>query len=228
MIISRKRNISPLSVKIEGTALEQCKTYKYLGVIIDENLNWKSHIEYICGKISRAVGGLATLRHCTNIEILREVYFALINSYVRYGITAWGNASESTLQPLNVLINKAVRIMTFAPYGPLDIKPIYKELEFLDIHQTFLLEMGKFMYKKKKNLLPVNIANHFELESAVQHRYNLRNRQNITPKFNNKSATGAKSFQIEGEKLWNVLPPYLKSCDSLNIFKKLYKSHLLD
>ena len=221
MIISRKRNISPLSIRIEGNTLEQCKTYKYLGVIIDENLNWKSHIEYICGKISRAVGSLATLRHCTNIEILREVYFALINSYVRYGITAWGNASESTLQPLNVLINKAVRIMTFAPYGPLDIKPIYKELEFLDIHQTFLLEMGKFMYKKKKNLLPVNIANHFELESAVQHRYNLRNRQNITPKFNNKSGTGAKSFQIEGEKFWNVLPPYLKSCDSLNIFKKI-------
>ena len=110
----------------------------------------------------------------------------------------------------------------------LDLKPIYKELEFLDIHQTFLLEMGKFMYKKKKNLLPVSIANHFELESTAQHSYNLRNRQNSTPKFNNKTATGAKSFQIEGEKFWFELPPYLKNCDSLSIFKKIYKSYLLD
>ena len=147
MIITRKRNISPISVKIDGTTLDQCKTYKYLGVMFDENLNWKSHIE----KISRAVGSLATLRHCTNIEILREVYFALIDSYVRYGITAWGNASENTLQPLKVLINKAVRIMTFAPYGPLDLKPIYKELEFLDILQTFLLDGEIYVQKDEES-----------------------------------------------------------------------------
>ena len=84
------------------------------------------------------------------------------------------------------------------------------------------------MYKKKKNLLPVNVANHFELESAAQHSYNLRNRQNNALKFNIKSATGAKAFQIEGEKFWTALPPYLKNCDSLNIFKRLYKSYLLE
>ena len=83
--------------------------------MFDKDLNWKSHIEYISGKISKSVGGLAMLRHRTSISVLREVYHALVNSYVKYGLLIWGNACESALQPLNTLLNKVVRIITFAP-----------------------------------------------------------------------------------------------------------------
>ena len=73
------------------------------------------------------------MRHRTSLCVLREVFFALIYSYIKYGILVWGNASETTLEPLKVLVNKAVRIITFAPFGPLDLKPIYRELVFLDL-----------------------------------------------------------------------------------------------
>ena len=116
--------------------------------------------------------------HRTSVAVLREVYHALVDSYVKYGILAWGNASDSTLQPLNVLLNKVIRIITFAPYGPLDLKPIYQELEFLNLHQTFLYERGKFMFKRKKDLLPTIIASYFDSEILSNHSYNLRNRRN--------------------------------------------------
>lgn len=103
MVITNKRNIPPLSIRLHDKELDECNTYKYLGVIFDKDLNWKSHIEYISGKISHAVGCLAKLRHCVDTEILREVYYALIHSYVRYGILAWGNISESGMQPINNL-----------------------------------------------------------------------------------------------------------------------------
>ena len=48
MIITRKRTLNPISVLIDNIPLEQCSSYKYLGVIFDKNLNWKDHIEYIC------------------------------------------------------------------------------------------------------------------------------------------------------------------------------------
>ena len=129
MIVTNKRNITPMSIHIQDTELGECESYKYLGVIFDRKLNWKAHIDYICGKISRTVGCLAKLRHSVDIETMREVYHALIHSYVRYGIIAWGNSSDSGIKPLSSLLNKAIRIMTFAPFGPLDLKPIYKELE---------------------------------------------------------------------------------------------------
>ena len=94
MIITNKKTIPSISVKVESSELEKCNHYKYLGVFIDKDLCWKKHIEYICSKISKACGALARLRHCVNTEIMKNVYYALVHSYIRYGILVWGNASE--------------------------------------------------------------------------------------------------------------------------------------
>ena len=66
--------------------------------------------------------------------------------------------------------------MTFAPFGPLDLEPIYQELGILNLNQTFLLERGKFMCKKKHNLLPTAIADYFAPETPTERQYNLRSR----------------------------------------------------
>ena len=124
-------------------------------------------------------------------------------------------------------MNKAVRIITFAPFGPLDLQPVYRELEFLTLNQTFLFERGKFMYKEKKNLLPTTIANYFELSPPNEHRYNLRTRRNNSTTFHCNTINGQKSIQNEGEILWRELPQYLKDIDSKISFKKFYKSHLI-
>ena len=51
MVISNKKSISKeLRISINDSTLEQCDRYKYLGVMIDKNLTWKSHIEHISTK----------------------------------------------------------------------------------------------------------------------------------------------------------------------------------
>jgi len=137
MIITNKKNVKCLSIGINGTLLESCDHYKYLGVVVDKNLSWKPHVEYICKKISKACGSMARLRYSMNTNVLVEVYHSLIHSYLRYGIMVWGNASESTLQPLKCLINRAVRIITFAPFGRVDLEPIYGYLKILDVEKVF-------------------------------------------------------------------------------------------
>ena len=86
MIITKKKNICPILMKINGVELKQCLSYKYLGVHFDKDLSWGPHIEYLCSKLSKTCGVMAALRNRVCIEILREVYHALIHSYVRYGI----------------------------------------------------------------------------------------------------------------------------------------------
>ncbi len=113
MIISRKRRIPPISIEIKSTPLEQCNSYKYLGIFIDKDLNWSTHIEYITKKVLKACGAIAKLRHYVDIDILKNVYFSLVHSYVRYGISVWGKASSSALSSLHSAIHKVLRIMTF-------------------------------------------------------------------------------------------------------------------
>ena len=124
MIVSNKRSIPELLIKVNNTPLKSCDSYKYLGVMIDKNLNWKSHVKYISTKISKACGALTKLRNCVSIDVLKNVYHALVHSYLRYGILVWGHAAPTVLKPLEILANKAIRIMTFAPFGAVDLKPV--------------------------------------------------------------------------------------------------------
>ena len=49
---------------------KDCKDVKFLGVLIDKNLTWKYHIDYIASKISRVVGIMSRLRHSVPLNPL--------------------------------------------------------------------------------------------------------------------------------------------------------------
>ena len=161
-ISNKKKNIIDLDIKIHGKQLESCETYKYLGVIFDRNLSWKPHVDYISGKISKACGALSKIRYCVDTDTLKTIYYALVNSYLRYGIVTWGTASETVLKPLHMLMNRVVRIMTFAPFT-IDTKPIFDFLQIQDFQQLFSFETGNFIYRLKNNLFPINtLVNHLK------------------------------------------------------------------
>ena len=200
-----------------------------MGVQIDSNLSWKPHIDYISKKIAKACGALSKIRHCVDINTLMNIYYALVHSYLRYGIIAWGNASLSNLKPLQAMLNRVVRIMCFAPFGRIDLKPLYSCLEILDVSKIFLLETGKFIYKSKNGMLPINnIAKHFERRVGASHQYNLREHRSYElPRILHHTAEAQKSIQIKGHELWNEIPQEIRNGESLRIFKTHYKSHLL-
>ena len=225
---NKKKIDRKLNIKINNKPLEICESYKYLGVVFDCNLTWKAHIDYICNEVARASGALSKLQHCLDINTLKNVYYALVNSYIRYGIVVWGNAAENVIKPLHALLNRIVRIMTFAPFG-IGTKPIFDFLEILDVPQVFSLETAKFVYKSKNQLLPIStLANHFERTNAV-HQHNLRPRTNrllITP-FVLLSSFKKKSIHNRGMNMWDNIPEPLKLSTSFNIFKKCFKTFLL-
>ena len=157
-----------------------------------------------------------------------NVHHALINSYIRYGIVVWGGASASTLKPLQTALNKAIRIITFAPYGNLDLTPAYQQLKLLTVEKTYKLELAKFTYKAKNHLLPINIGNQFGLSSAnLNHNHFVRNR--VRPiRLLCKSKTGEKSVQYKSSQLWDNLSNDIKSSASHHIFKRKYKEFLIN
>ena len=124
--------------------------------------------------------------------------------------------------------HRAVRIMTFAPFGRIDLEPIYKELYILDVKDTFILETSKFMFKLKKGLLPVSIGDYFG-DSQTENRtipYNLRNRDR--PRLiSTRLSSSENTIRIRGERVWNSIPEIVTNT-SFQTFKRLIKYALIE
>ena len=81
--------------------------------LIDSNLNWKKRTHEIGEKISRGIGILSKLTHFVTIDNINQLYYSLVYPFLTYGLIAWGNTYTTTLKPVVVLQQKAVRIINF-------------------------------------------------------------------------------------------------------------------
>ena len=132
-------------VTMGGNAIEQTSTYKYLGVLIDENLNWKPHIDKMCNKLASVCGVISKVRHILDRNSLMMIYNSLVESRLRYGILGWGTASNSQIERLKVLQNRAIRFIDFSPIGT-TILPIYAQFNVLPLGEIIDLERGNYMF----------------------------------------------------------------------------------
>ena len=107
-LISRKLNF-----RISGQKIKMKHSAKYLGLIIDESLTWKDHFDILRAKLERSIGLLAKLRYYTSPNLLRTVYFAIFDSYMRYGCQVWGQHNNSNTNEIAKLQDKALRIISF-------------------------------------------------------------------------------------------------------------------
>ena len=95
-----------VTILINKQAIHKVKYVKYLGILIDSQLTFKDHINELNKKISRAIGILYRLRQYVTTKILCNVYYAIIYPFLLYGITVWGNASRSLLEPIHIMQKK--------------------------------------------------------------------------------------------------------------------------
>ena len=225
MIITKKRIQNyDFKLKINGTQLERCSSYKYLGLHFDDNLNWKSHINYVVKKVAKMCRILSKLRHSVDINILKTVYYALGYSYLRYGNIVWGCADKSVLEPLVKLQNRIIRIMTFAPFGKVDLDPVYRDLKILGLPEMNFLEKAKFMHKYKNGKLPIIFDEYFQNSEVVSHSYNLRR---ITPQRPILSSYAEKMIRHNGIAIWNAVPEELKTIENIKTFSFRIKKDIL-
>ena len=146
LLISSRKTDKSIKLKINSKDLKQENYTKYLGVIIDNNLNWKLHIKQINLKLSKGIGVLYKLRHLVPKQSLKTLYSSFIQSHVLYGILNWGCAKKTTLEPLKRNLRKAVRVINFANYTA-HSEPIFKRLKIFNFDKLYMLETAKMMFQ---------------------------------------------------------------------------------
>ena len=89
---------------------------KFLGILLDENLSWKFHINELSKKLSRTVGIFYKIRHFYPSDILQILYYSLFYSFLSYDISVWGFTFKSYFEKLSLVQKKIVEVMTFIKY----------------------------------------------------------------------------------------------------------------
>ena len=157
---------------INGVKIDMTDQSKFLGVIIDKNLSFMQHIQYIKGKISRGVGILYKCKKFFNEKTLLTLYYSFIYPYFNYCLPVWGGTYESYLSPLVLLQKRAVRLIYGAKkYDHTD--PIFRSLNLLKFNQLYLYSLQLFMFKFSRNELTI-IFNDFFSRNDSFHGHNTR------------------------------------------------------
>ena len=86
--IHKKVLVVPL-IKVNGTIIRQVTDFDFLGIVINENINWSSHINKISIKLSRAIGMIYRLRQYLPLFVLKVLYYSLVLPHTTYGNIVW-------------------------------------------------------------------------------------------------------------------------------------------
>ena len=103
---ARLKHHDNCQVLLGDSALEHVRFTKFLGMIIDEKLNFTNHIAYISNTISKGLGIIYKARKYLNKNVLVNLYNSYVFPYLTYCVEIWGNACDSHLDPLIKLQQK--------------------------------------------------------------------------------------------------------------------------
>ena len=73
-----------LDLKIDNFIIKKTSEAKFLGVIIDENLNWGAHIKHLRRKLNYATATLNRMRCCIPDYLHKDLYYTLFESHLSY------------------------------------------------------------------------------------------------------------------------------------------------
>ena len=214
-----------LWVKVGDEMIWESTEEKLLGVTIDKNLDFNSHLTSVCKKAGQKVSALARITRLLLFHRRRDILKSFIESQFSYCPLVWMFCSRKMNRKINHIHERALRLV----YN--DYSSTFNELLIKDksvcIHHKNLQQLAIEMYKVKNKLSPPFMQ---ELFTHVGEGGETRSggdkflRPNV-----DKVNKGEHSLRSFGPLLWNtMLPDELKSCESLENFKENVKSWIPD
>ena len=149
-----QKRVTIPKLKINNTLIECVDEFNYLGLIINKQLKWNSHVNKIGNKISQTIGVINKLKHLIPEKTLLTIYNSLILPHINYCILAWGHDSNRILK----LQKKAIRIIVKGSFYTRS-DPIFKKFNILKVNDIHLHQQLKFSFKLINNILPDHFYN---------------------------------------------------------------------
>jgi hypothetical protein len=210
-----RKPLKNIDIKINNETLKEVDNAKYLGVYMDNKLNWNVHIDNIKLRLSKGISILSLIRHYVPESTLRSLYFTFINSHTDYNLLNWGTAPSSYMDTIHSKTRKAIRIISFKDKDEPHI-PLFIKHSILPVDKNLELKQASFMWKLVNEMLPPSLSKNFRI-----------NRNQIVLS-HNRLDTSAKHITYAGPRIWAKLPDHIKKLKFPKSFSKTLQKFLLE
>jgi len=199
--------------------IKECKETKYLGLILDSKLNFKSHVDYIIRKVMKRIGAMYRSKTLLPIKYRKMFANALMLPQFDYLDTIYCRAGKTKLAELDTLYKKVAKIALNVPQTESSLN-VYRDMKWLPLHLRRQLHLSNYMFRIIHDNCPTNFMNKFSYISGGS-----RSGESCNLYVNR--STSHKNFQYLGAKCWNNVPTDLRNLPDVKSFSDSYKKQLL-
>jgi exonuclease III len=177
MIFSRQKIVLPNGLHVASTKIERKTEARFLGIIMDEKLNFTHHINALKSKMSRYVGVMYRLKGLIPVSVMLQIYHSFIQSHINYCSLVWGFSAKSNIEALFARQKKGIRAVMpgFVNYfykdgtTPAHTKPGFKKYRILTVHGVIVMNALILMQKVKHfpSTIPLSVSDTIDPNSPL-------------------------------------------------------------
>ena len=211
--------------QIVSTPIHASPSARNLGIIFDNTLSMDDHIKNVCKSAYFHIRNINKIRKILDNDAAATLVHALVTSRLDNGNALLCGITEKQLNKLQLAQNSAARMLTRTRKFD-HISSILIKLHWLPIRHRINFKLIMLTWKALHDMAPNYLC---ELLLPYTPKRTLRSTDKLlltTPR--TLSSYGDRAFYAAAPKLWNTLPLELRSCTSIDTFKKSLKTYLFE
>lgn len=221
----RSLHIENINIKINNDRLIHESRIKYLGVMLDSELTFRPHADYIMRKFSQRVGFIYRVGRNLSMYTKYLMYNCLAAPYLKFCSALLYNLPNYKINEFQVIQNRALRtILKCNRYTP--VKLMLNVANVMSVKQGIIYDVYVFLYKLRNKLLPAYICDKVTYFKDV-HNYQTRNCNDFILVDRYRSNQMSNSILCRGLSEYNKLPNDLKNCDNFKNFSTMLRKYVL-
>ena len=206
--------------KIGDEIIWESNDEQLLGINIDRNLNFDTHITNICKKANAKLTAIARYSKLLNFDKVRALIKAFVENQFAYCPLVWMFHNRNVNSKINRIHERALRILYNDDVTTFN--GLLKRAGEFTIHQRNIQSLAIEMFKVKNNIGPLLLKDIF-----IEMEYNGPNLRKVPdfvkPKVNTVHY-GDDSLQAFGSKIWDLIPNDIKIAKGIDAFKNLIRN----
>ena len=210
-------------IKVDNITISRVEVTKYLGLHLDEKLNWKHHVTQLCQGLTKFFGIFKKIRESLTSKLAKQLYYAFIYSRIHYGIQIYGSCAATTLSKIQRLSNGLLKFLLRYDRRT-STTTLHKDLKILKVDDIYEVNILTFVGNCLNGKCPKIFENYYNYQHQ---QHSLRDSRPKLTVPRHRTEYAFDSVRIKGAVLWNSLSTEIKSKATLKSFRKILKSHYI-